>query len=947
MYLENPQPTGAEIGEAVAAYGKLIRGHSAEFQKLKQKLKTAKEADSDTLKDQIARKLEVIQRAVAAANAWGDAQVVANLGGNQKLISDFVSCLIHANNSGDHNGKAPKAVLRLLSAVTTIEKDFLMSSLQFAKISKKFESKGDGEVKQWVKKIKENAESRKEKSGSDEEGTSTPEPDQSLKGVSTNSSPIPTAAGDATKRKFTGTAATRAPSTSSMAKRPREEETDAKPAKRLAGEQTPGQPGQKTAPAKVVVSAPNTTQSKLFGSGMLGTKKPLPRPTTKAAPVKADGSVSTTKLEVKKELLKKPDATKIRKVEPVKAEASSTSKLGGISALLDSISKPKTTGRSTPDKEAKIDRDETPEEKTRRLRKESRRHLRVSWKEGDELTQVRTFHKDADEDEGRASNMIRDAHDDRSEGMMLKQGLQGGSQDEDEEEEDELPYRPWFQPTGIDYTLIPQDRREKSFITRGGQLEFETQQQKLIAERENKELMVIYTDPSDIPPTPKSPNMQTQEDTDMHAGSVYDLAQDESKLAEIHLRWAEANSRGLSWARLNALRRAQRGQSASLSDVANMHAANSATFNGASTAHHSTAHQTQPLSHEDQILALLTSDRVKNWRDSDSYDSANPKTHRRYDYPDPETQNAADLVESVAEKLKGKIFPAVEPPEWMKDDAARIAEWWHGYNKDRQRVEQRAQQQVVMQSSQPAAVAQSQAVPEAAQSAADPNAAAWAAYYAQLQQQQQGQAQNMDPNTAAWAAYYAQQHQQQQVASAQPAGDSNAQLQAVLAALSATPAQAQQQTAAQSSTDPQLQALLASLGATSTAQQPAQTYQAQSAQFQAPDPSDPKYMDYIMSLATGQLPNQGQQQQHANHGQSRDDSREHSRDREHKNRERELEGMHPSRRAQNHTKKGAIRDAGGPAHLRGINRDKIGTKPCTFYAKGLCQKGDQCTFRHD
>lgn len=942
VYLENPQPTGAEIGEAVAAYGKLIRGHSADFQKLKQKLKAAKDADSDALKDQIARKLEVIHRVVAAANTWGDAQVVANLGGNQKLISDFVSCLIHANNSGDHNGKAPKAVLRLLSGVTTIEKDFLMSSLQFSKISKKFKSKGDDEVKQWVKKIKENAESRKEKSGSDEEGNSTPEPNQSLKGVSTNSSPVPMTTGDAAKKKFTGTAATRATSTSSMTKRPREEEADTKPTKRLAGDQTSAQPGQKTAPAKVVVSAPNTTQSKLFGSGMLGAKKTPLRPPTKAAPVKADGSVPTTKPEFKKELPKKPDITKIRKVEPVKAEVSSTSKLGGISALLDSIAKPKTTGRSTPDKEAKIDRDETPEEKARRLRKESRRHLRVSWKEGDELTEVRTFHKDADEDEGRASNMIRDAHDDRSEGMMLKQGLQGGSQDDDDEEEDELPYRPWFQATGIDFALVPQDRREKSFVTRGGQLEFETQQQKLIAERENKELMVVYTDPSDIPATPKSPHIQPQEDADMHPGSVYNLAQDEPKLAEIHLRWTEANSRGLSWARLNALRRAQRGQAASPSDITNIHTAHSATYNGVSN-----ARQAQPLSREDQVLALLSSDRVKNWRDPDYFDPANPKTQRRYDYPEPETQTAADLVETVAEILKGKPFPPVEPPEWMKDDAVRIAEWWHGYNKDRQRAEQRAQQQMTIQPSQPAAVAQSQVVPEAAQSVADPNAAAWATYYAQLQQQQQGQAQSVDPNAAAWAAYYAQQQQQQQQASlAQPAGDSNAQLQAVLAALSVAPAEAQQQPASQSSTDPQLQALLASLGATSTAQQPAQTYQIQPAQFQAPDPSDPNYMDYIMSLAAGQIPDQGQQQ-HANHGQHRDDSREHSRDREHKNRDREVEGIHPSRRVQNHNKKGANREVGGPAHLRGINRDKIGTKPCTFYAKGLCQKGDQCTFRHE
>lgn len=954
VYLENPQPTGAEIGEAVAAYGKLIRQHSAEFQKLKQKLKVAKEAESDGLKDQVARKLEVIHRAVAAANAWGDAQVVANLGGNQKLISDFVSILIHANNSGDHNGKAPKAVLRLLSGVTTIEKDFLMSSLQFAKISKKFETKGDAEVKGFVQKIKENAESRKDKPENDEDRISTPDPTSSVKGLSGL-----TGTTDPPKKKFAGTAATRVPSASSFTKRPREEEADTKSAKRLAADPTTAQPGQKTAPTKIVVPAPvvaSTGQSKLFGNGgLLGAKKTLTKATPKAVPARTDGvksETSTTKPEVKKEPLKKPDTTKARKTEPVKTEAPFTSKLGGISALLDSISKPKPAGRSTPDKEAKVEKDETPEEKERRLRKEKRRHLRVSFKEGDELTEVRIFHKDVDEDEGRAGNMIRDARDDRSEGMVLKQGLQSGAQEEDDDEEDDLPYRPWFQPTGVDFALIPQERREKSFVTRGGQLEFETQQQRFIIEREEKELMVVYTDPSDIPPTPTSPHPQLQEDTDMHTGSVHNLVQDEPKLAEIHLRWAEANSRGLSWARLNALRRAQKGQTSP--DAANMHGAPAAASNGAA----SHAHQAQPMSREDQALALLASGRVKNWQDPDPYDPADPKTQRRYDYVDPEVQRAADLIETAADQLKGKTAPPTEPPEWMQHDSARVAEWWHGYKKDKQREEQRAQQQMIsMQANQPpAAVIQPQTTSQAqaVQSAADPNAAAWAAYYAQIQQQQQqqqGQAHNMDPNAVAWAAYYTQQQQQPQAIPAQPTEDSNAQLQAVLAALGATPAPAQQQPAAQDPTDPQLQALLASLGAGATAQQPAQGYQAQpaAAQFQAPNANDPDYLNYIMSLAGAQAADQGQQQQQAlmGNGQRRDDSRERAlRDRD---RNREVDGAHASRRAQtqNRNNKGGNRDAGVPPHMRGINREKIGTKPCTFYSKGLCQKGDKCTFRHD
>lgn len=928
VYLTKTNPSGTEIGAAVAAYGKLIRGLTGEFQTTKQKLKSAKEGDASALKEKVARRLEIIYRAVEGANQWGDHQVLANLGGNQKLISDFVTCLIHANNSADHNGKVAKAVLRLMSEVTTMEKEFLMTNLQFAKISKKFESKGDADVKELVKKIKENLKTKEEvlKDGQLDgvEGTSTPDPPN----ASSKSVPAPSSAtADPTKKKLSSTTPTKASPTVSSAKRPRDEEADTKSAKRVAAEPPASQanvPGHKPAPSKVAVSASNTApaQPKLFsGSGMLGAKAKLSsKSAAKAPPVKPEGGLSKT--EVKKEGgPPRPEITKTRKTESSKDDAPVTSKFGGIGSLLDEISKPKAAGRTTPEKESKVKKDETPEERARRLRKEKRRHLRVTWKEDDALTEVRVFHRESLEDEGRASNMIRDARDDRSEGMVLKQGLQGGSQLEDEDEEDELPYRPWFEPPGINFSSIPHDKRDKQFATRGGLLDFETEQQKAIAERESKELMVVYTDPSDIPPTPKSPHTQPQEDTDMQSGTVASLPQDEPQLAEIHLRWSEASSRGLSWARLNALRRAQKGQ-APLPGAAgqpNVQSNASGAVDATATAIH------QNMSKEDQVFVLLSSEKVKRWRDPNPYDPANPKTRRRYDYADPATQPAADLVEEVAEMLKGKPVPPTEPPEWMRHNAAKVAEWWHGYNKDRQRVEQRAQQQ---QAAQPAAAQQHQAH-LAAQGSTDQQAAAWAAYYAQLQQYQAHQAQPASQTSYAQAYDPYQQVVQpipQQGAPVQAAGESNAQLQAVLAALTSTPAQSQPQQA-QAAADPHLQALLASLSGTSSAQQQPQP------QHAAPNPADPDYMAYIMSLAAGQAPDQSQRaQQPVNNGQQADDDRDYDRDRD---------GDHSGRRDKSR----------GGKHVnnvpRGINPNKIGTKPCTFWAKGMCSKGDSCTFRHD
>lgn len=975
VYLTNPQPTSAEIGDAVAQYGKLIRGHSAEFTKLKVRLKNASGAEEVALKDQISKKLDTIHRAVAAANTWGDPQVVANLGGNQKLVSDFVSCLIYANNTGDHNSQLSKDVLRLMAKLTTIDRDVLMKDLQFAKISKRFESKGDTEVKGFVRAIKENTKTKDEGSkisGSGDERTSTPDSSTASKTPSSAEAKS-TAANDLAKKKFTppSAASVRAPPAIPLAKRSREDDTDIKVVKRIAAEPVNSQISQlgpKAAPSKVVVSAPNTSGIKLFGSGMLGNKtKGLVKPIPKATSVKVEGAkmeASSTKMDLKKDPVKsaKPDLSKAKKSEPLKMEASAASKLGGIGgigALLDEISnsKPKPPARSTPDRDARVEKDETPEEKARRLRKEKRRHLRVSWKEGEALTEVRLFHKDAGEDEGRASNMIRDARDDRSEGMQLRKANQAQFEDEDEDE----PTEEWSAPTGIDFSAIPQNQRSKNSVTRGGLVNFETEQQKLIAEREKTELMVIYTDPTDIPPTPKSPSTAPQEDTEMQTGTVYNLAQDDPKVAEVHLRWAEAGSRGLSWARLTAVRRAQKGQSATLSDVANMQPTQPPINSTAPTP------QPRPLSREEQVLVMLTSDRVKNYKDPDPYDPADPKTQRRYDYVDPEVQRAADVIENLVGLMKGKPYPPTEPPEWMKNDTARTAEWWQGYNKDKQRAEQQVQQPVAAVA-QPAPVPQpevaAQPVIQATQQAtqADPNTAAWMAL-AQLQQHAQGQpnAYTQAYQDAYGAAYHAQlqqqqQQQQHQTLSSQTSGDPNSKLQAALATLSAisTPQSQQQSAIQQNPSDPEIQALLASLAQTN-AQQPVQAYPTQAAPFQMPASNDPNMLAYIMALAANQTPGQSEQQARLQQQQmlnsssrehQRDDSRERGSRKRERDRDDDHDGMHPARRekTRGHNKgnRGDI-----PPHLRGINRDKIGTKPCTFWAKGQCQKGEQCTFRHD
>ena len=79
----------------------------------------------------------------------------------------------------------------------------------------------------------------------------------------------------------------------------------------------------------------------------------------------------------------------------------SASALSGIASLLDSINAPKAEAPVAQKETNGTEISESPEEKAKRLRKEARRKLLVSWKPETELVQIRIFQKEEAEDEAR------------------------------------------------------------------------------------------------------------------------------------------------------------------------------------------------------------------------------------------------------------------------------------------------------------------------------------------------------------------------------------------------------------------------------------------------------------------------------------------------------------------------------------------------------------------
>ncbi|RKF61010.1 putative zinc finger protein [Erysiphe neolycopersici] len=315
------------------------------------------------------------------------------------------------------------------------------------------------------------------------------------------------------------------------------------------------------------------------------------------------------------------------KVIPKKRDPSppSESKLG---ALLASIEKDPEPPRA-PDAPARAP--ETPQEKAKRERKESRRHLRVKFKEGLDLEEVRLFKHERAEDEGRQDGMLRDAHDDRQEGMMHKKRVSEAIDDDDEYQpiETELPY---LQLRPIDFTSLNISRFGQAYFNRGGDLGINSNEVRRQEKRESSELLVIYTDPGEIPYSPREPILLDSEDHSLPELKIKESTEPwlVQRLEDIR-RFGPEYALQISILRINPITKTPNKPPEISSVLQELSEVNS---------------QSTSRSLEHQI---------------------NPEAF-------------ANLVAWV-KYLSGKPYPATEPPEWMPQEA-KIG-WLEGYHRDK------------------------------------------------------------------------------------------------------------------------------------------------------------------------------------------------------------------------------------------------------------------------
>ncbi|KAL8410111.1 hypothetical protein RB594_008268 [Gaeumannomyces avenae] len=920
VYISSSQRSVAVIKQAVKDFGDLVKGFADKIKALKVQVDSASEgsADKAKFKDALAHEQKLIHRAIDAAYDRGDIAILENLGGNRPLIGHLVSSLRDCYNASDFSGDFPKAILRLLTLFISLPEEILITKLKFDKIQKRFLVKGDDEVRKLMKKI-DKIISRGKDAGDAAATKAVGGGPLSVPKGSAEMSKVPSSSGVNGKL----VKSTRVPSDSSPSKRLREDDSDAPAAKKFApNPSVPDGAGAKALSAGLVGKS-------LGMSGLLPGKsrpltKPIARPDPAKAPLpgKADGSKPATgpKIEpIKYEL------TRAKKAVGQKTE----SPFGGsrLGSLLNEIAQPKKPSQPA----AKMDIDmevlETPEETEKRLRKEKRRKLRVVWKEGDALTEVRIFHKHAEEsdDDVKANTVTRHAAYDRSEGMMLKQGQKGLDLDKDEEEEEEPAERPWNEPSQLSFAILPKEKREGNYASRGGLKSISTTEKDVMTARQQVEVMAFYIDPADIPATPKSPVGLSKEP--LKAPDPVSLPPTTTNLDEIHTRWRDSEHFGVKQATNNAIVR--------------IHQRNAKAISAQQPAPQAQPpHHRQPsLPNSEHVLALLSSEKILKWTAPDPYDPERPKTQRRFNHPDTAIQKAVDAAEELVWKYKGLPFPPTDPPSYISDPD-RIREWWQGFNREKERRAQAVEQERLRKEAEARQVAQMQQPNGGAQQTLEEQAA-WAKYYAQALGQDPAQLQAMmaaqqQQQHAQYAQYY-QQHAQAPPPAPAPAalaGDMNSQLQALLSALGGAPQappqpQVQAPAAVQNPLlDPQIQVLLAS-GQMDPAQQA--FLQQQLAQWATQQPGaaagagagGKADMGGGSGSNGGHRPNGNNDHGGNNGGRGDRDERE--------------------RRDSHHREKDRFRRE---KRSNPINRDLIGTKPCMFWSSGKCAKGGKCTFRH-
>ncbi|KAF2170252.1 hypothetical protein M409DRAFT_64579 [Zasmidium cellare ATCC 36951] len=433
------------------------------------------------LQSRVKDQRDMMESAFKAALKHGHRGLLELLAENLPLIFVCYQFLLDRLKAEDINGGLPRAMLETMSLCTTLTNDKI-ERVHLVKVLPRCTRKGDAKTQFYVKKIMANADI------ADKEAASKPEkkPDE---------------------KAATGTI---------------DDKTTAIPAKRTAPEAVAGvkraattSATDGTATKKVAAAGTKTNGINAVPKVNGAVKKPVSssdtaKPTTTAAAPrktvvpKSSGFFSSLQSASKKPGTSNADKAAGSTVKPAK-QTSAPKPAFSFAETMANLAKPKEEKPAAkPQKEVPP---ETPEEREKRLRKEKRRKLHVTFKPGDELVQIRYFTHDPQEEIGHDSSQMRDMADVGGEGRVLKQHAHMMEiDDEDDVLEEVEDLKEFTTPSLVDFSVVDEEERKRNYAPYGGgEQQPDSKERAVRDEYENNNLIVIYTNSSQIPPNPREP----------------------------------------------------------------------------------------------------------------------------------------------------------------------------------------------------------------------------------------------------------------------------------------------------------------------------------------------------------------------------------------------------------------------------------------------------------
>lgn len=354
-------------------------------------------------------------------------------------------------------------ILSLTTSITTekLEKTFL------SKVLPRYVKSGDGKTKFYAKKILEGAANngKSKPAKTDAEPTAGVKRSASTAGNAPANAPAKKAAIGASSVSGTGAA----PKNTTAAKKPAE-------AAKASASSAPAA----AAKTKTVQAKPTTN----FFAGLQSAGKKTTTSTTDKATAKP--------------------AAQRTPAAPAPKPAFN------LAETLANLAKPKEEPKKASPKPDATRDSETPERKAKRDARLARGAAGVRWKDADNLVEVRYFTHDPAEELDHDASQMRDVKDVGGEGRMLKQHADMMDVDEEEdsaEDDDESHLVAFRAPSEVDFATVPQDDQDRQYAPYGGGKKQPESPESAIREQyERDNLIVIYSDASEIPPNPREPS---------------------------------------------------------------------------------------------------------------------------------------------------------------------------------------------------------------------------------------------------------------------------------------------------------------------------------------------------------------------------------------------------------------------------------------------------------